>query len=630
MGKWGFKLKLFICHMLGWCVLLCSELAFTATVEDTSKGCETDAKAHVEVIRSSRHQFQIEVAGTLDPENLEITIENIAGVSAKNPRITVNGKYNWYTLEGMVAEITHGAKTDEEKAMTLFHFVANQSYWWPYPKDVTAFNPVRFFNIYGYHICSQAASMLVGLSRAAGLEARVYEIWHHTVTEVKWDGAWHHLDPDMRVWYLKDDNKTIASMADLERRPEWVSRTFKPYRWYLTAGDNRKVIYRPESETMGDSWANYYGTPEDNYVETGYDQWIYQQQTMDFTLRPQERLVRWWRPHLRKYYDQSKSQEPPRYANGQLIFEPDFTLFSYEEFVNRKNIKFKVEDGKSPAVHVANPQDKNHDQPSSLKIPMRSPYVMVGGYIDSKYYKGGTTGLDGVSLSADLDPTYHQRAELWSYIPWACCMGESRAVLDGKLRKDGPEATYQFDALYTVTTDKLHEKDAPRHPLVYGGQSGLDQIRIVADLQVNPGSLPALSLGRNTIEYSDETLEDHLVRVVYRWRERSGQHVPEAPAQAITPAAGSNVENLNPRLEWSLSRDPDGDAIVNYHIEVSLRSDCAWPVVSTLDRDVREGTSFQIPRGWLNPMTTYYWRVRAEDDKGNIGPWSRIFRFTTQ
>jgi hypothetical protein len=587
-------------------------------------------KEHTEIIKSGEHTFEIETSGTIDPENLEITIENVGPVPVKNPRITVNGKYNWYTLENMVREITAGCNTDQEKAMAIFHFVNNQSYWWSYPKDRSSQNPVRHFNIYGYHICSQAACQFVALCRAAGLEARVYEIWHHTVAEAKWDNAWHHMDADIGVWYIKDDNRTVASMAELEQHPEWVARTYKPYRWYLTPGDNRKMIYKPDADPAGEDLATIYQTKEDNYVETGYDEWVYKEQTMNMTLRPMEKLIRWWRPVLRKRYDQYTSHEHPRYANGQLIFEPDFKRFTYDGLIDRENVKFYAEDGKFPVIHVDKLQDRKYDRPSRLTIPMKSPYVMVGGYIDTRYYKGGTAGLDQISLDADLDPAFHLPTSLWDFYSWAYGIGDCRAALDEKMLKAGPLATYSFEAIYTLSADKRHADEPAKFPLIYGGQSGADYVKIVADLQVNAGSLPALSLGKNVVRYTDETGSGQELKLTYRWRERNNQHVPEAPKAAVSPNNGSTVKDLAPRFEWTPSIDADRDKIVNYRFQMSLRPDCAWPLCATFDRDVREGTVFQAPKGWLNPKTTYYWRVRAEDAAGNFGPWSEIFRVTTR
>src|SRR5580698_445004 len=94
-------------------------LALVCRLGSAASGGEADLKTHTEVIHSDNHSFSIRVDGTLDPENVEIAIENAGDVPVKKPRITVNGKYNWYTLEGMVTEITRGAVTEEEKAMAI-------------------------------------------------------------------------------------------------------------------------------------------------------------------------------------------------------------------------------------------------------------------------------------------------------------------------------------------------------------------------------------------------------------------------------------------------------------------------------------------------------------------------------
>jgi hypothetical protein len=591
---------------------------------------QSELKEHTETITDGDHSFVIEVGATLDPENVEITIENSGPMPVVNPRITVNGKYNWYTLHDLAAEITTGGCTDEEKVWAIFQFVQRESYWWGFPKDRSAYNPVRHFNIYGYHICARAAAEFVALCRAVGIDARVYELGHHTVAEAWWEGAWHGMDPDLGMWYLAKDNRTIASIAELETHPEWVARTYKPYRWYLTPDRDRRVIYKPDSDPAGDPMATIYATKEDNHVETDYDEWLFTEQDMNVTLCPGETLVRWWKPVLRKYYDQKTTMEPPRYANGQLVFEPDFSRFTYDGLIEASNVAFVAQDGIRPAVHVRKPQDPRYDQPSRLAIPIKSPYVMVGGYIDTRYYKGGTSDLDIVSLSADLDPVFHQRTHLWTYYSWAYGSGRCRAVLDEKMRKDGPQGTYAIKAIYSLSADRVHANDKASFPLVYGGQSGIEGVKIVVDLQVNPGSLPALALGKNVIRYTDESAQGRKVNVTYKWRERSGNHRPEAPAAAIAPADAATVGSLAPTFRWMPATDQDGDKIACYRFQLSSRPDAAWPLSPNFDRDIRTGSSFHAPAGWLNPKTTYYWRVQAEDAHGNAGPWSKVFSFRTK
>ena len=95
-------------------------------------------------------------------------------------------------------------------------------------------------------------------------------------------------------------------------------------------GTTQRRIYRSEADPTGEEMANCYAARENNYVAGHYDAWALTPHSMDITLRLGEKLVRWWTPALRKHYDLKTTQEPPRYANGQIIFEPDFKKFTYE------------------------------------------------------------------------------------------------------------------------------------------------------------------------------------------------------------------------------------------------------------------------------------------------------------
>ena len=352
---------------------LLSPLFISCALFANSPSADDRIREHVEIIRTGDYTFNIDVGGTKDPENIEIIIENTGTVPVVNPRITVNGRYNWYTLEGLAAEITAGCRSEEEKAWAIFNFIRRESYWWPHPKDVTAFNPVRHFNVYGYHICAMAATHFTALCRAAGVQARVWEIYHHTVAEAFWDGAWHVMDPDMGMWFLKEDNRTLASMADLEEHPEWVARAYKPPRTYVVPGTGERRTYRPEARQAGDEMANWYATRENNYIADHYDKWANAAHNMNFTLRPREKLVRWWTPELHKYYDQKTTQEPPRYSNGQIVFEPDFTKLTYDGMLETRNIAFlcpgwqtaggPCEKTAGPGPRSAVPTDHPHEKP---------------------------------------------------------------------------------------------------------------------------------------------------------------------------------------------------------------------------------------------------------------------------
>jgi hypothetical protein len=84
-------------------------------------------------------------------------------------------------------------------------------------------------------------------------------------------------------------------------------------------------------------------------------------------------------------------------------------------------------------------------------------------------------------------------------------------------------------------------------------------------------------------------------------------------------------------LSWEPATDPDqGDRVADYQVMVSLRPDCRWPLSPSLFRNVGSADcEWRVPPSFLNPATTYYWKVRARDSRGAIGPWGPVFSFTT-
>jgi hypothetical protein len=82
------------------------------------------------------------------------------------------------------------------------------------------------------------------------------------------------------------------------------------------------------------------------------------------------------------------------------------------------------------------------------------------------------------------------------------------------------------------------------------------------------------------------------------------------------------------------ARDPDGDRIADYHFELSDRPDMKWPLSTNFYKLIsntpdRGKNQYSLPQiGLLTSDQTYYWRVRAMDDKGVWGPWSSTWKFT--
>jgi len=83
---------------------------------------QKDLKTYSKVLEDNQEEYTINTAGTLEPENTGLVIENIGEEMIVNPRITINDKWNWSTVESIVREIIHqsSAVTGEEKAMAIW------------------------------------------------------------------------------------------------------------------------------------------------------------------------------------------------------------------------------------------------------------------------------------------------------------------------------------------------------------------------------------------------------------------------------------------------------------------------------------------------------------------------------
>ncbi|MCC5907246.1 MAG: T9SS type A sorting domain-containing protein [Balneolaceae bacterium] len=95
---------------------------------------------------------------------------------------------------------------------------------------------------------------------------------------------------------------------------------------------------------------------------------------------------------------------------------------------------------------------------------------------------------------------------------------------------------------------------------------------------------------------------------------------PDPPSVPIlaSPSNGSTGQNRSPELRWSASSRGE-----QYRIQVSESSDFNNIKIDNRTTDVQLEVSIN-----LDYKTTYYWRVRAENEGGNSN-WSNTWNFTT-
>jgi hypothetical protein len=104
----------------------------------------------------------------------------------------------------------------------------------------------------------------------------------------------------------------------------------------------------------------------------------------------------------------------------------------------------------------------------------------------------------------------------------------------------------------------------------------------------------------------------------------------------VFPLDNGEAEGTDIVFRWKPSADPDGDAIADYHFELSSHSDMRWPLSMSFAKlisrtaDAGQARFTLATPGQLNPDREYYWRVRAQDSQGIWGPWSKTWSFTSR
>ncbi len=455
----------------------------------------SQAETHSEAIARSPTTYAVTIPAKVSVKNLSLVIENTGATTVVNPRLTVRGRYDWSDKEAIVREALGRAKTDEEKAVALWEFARTQHQRMTPPGDLFISDPVVMFNVYGYGNCGCISPALATLAEAAGFKARVWELHGHTVSEVFFEGAWHMLDADTGRMFRDPDDNHILSVREIQDRGLW--RVFKKH--------NR------------------------GYDSHGYDKWRLSNHTMAVALRPGEKLVRTWRPSGKFYnywaHDHYKPSSawwlpPTRYASGEIIFRPQLKTEALErDAVEHEFLipRARGEDGPVLRVEPPLPGVEKTRRRGHVIYHVQSPYVIVGGRFEAAFFRGRHSGRDWITVAIKNAWTADREdaEEGWVRVygaAWTSDVGELPTVVDfGHLfhtAERNREGIYEYDIRFEFAASNPAE-----HPV------GMSDLVLTTEIQVAPLSIPALSPGKNTIRYWDETEGERKLRICHSWEE---------------------------------------------------------------------------------------------------------------
>jgi hypothetical protein len=561
-------------------------------------------RSHVEEIATSPHPYRVVQRGTMDGRNCRlpmgcgiaregaylqtwdsnrsVRMENVGETDVVNPWLS-NGRNTFRSVAEIVASAITPGMTDSEKAFPLWFQEIQYRHHSPGDNDELG-DPVKVFNVYGYNTCGNDSICLATLWRNAGLKVAPARALGHCISQAFYDGRWHFYDGDMHSVYLLRDNETVAGEQDLVRDHDLIKRTHSkgilmPDTWW--DGPGMCAMYFYEGPVTGER-----GGQADT--------------TMNLVLRPGEALVwRWGQCDPVKYHGALRTM--PAYSsaiyNGLWEYRPDFSKATWRT-------------GATTVENIASLSDglaAEEGKPGTIIWTLRAPYVFVGGRLE----------VEGADAQFSIS-------------------------VDGKT---WPAVTENLDRFFSIVGPARYEYQLKCQ---LEGPARLRRLAIVNDLQMAPMALPEMAVGENAFSYSDQSTGDRKVRITHHWVERSASQPPPAPRAPIYPPDGGEANGTDIVFQWTAAHDPDGDAMGDYQFELSSRADLRWPlsmcfyklISRTADAIKEKGkdggkeqntvkAQYTLSQpGLLTPERRYYWHVRAMDEKGLWGPWSKTWSFS--
>lgn len=397
--------------------------------------------------------------------------------------------------------------SDREKALAIWRTVVRYRHQTNPPNeyhgpDRNVHDPFKTIHVYGYCMCCCAAADVCGLARLLDMPARGKNIKNHTVSEVFHGGAWHMLDGSLMNYFTRPDGE-IAGVEEIaaavrawhDANPGYRDDADKLLRfaagWNWRANGPPLLATYPHAQADGRNLAGVHGwhasmieydIAESSEYECGPSMGY----ALNVQLREGERLTRNWfnkgmvidwtdadilagGEHILGLQRQLGDRAPGRIGNGTAEYDVPLADGAFRRAaLQADNLVCRAEaGGRGPAVAVG---DAAADGILTLRMPSSYVYLAATATAQTVVPPGGAVEV----FFSDNQGTSWRSLTNWN--------ASGAHLLD-----ISPHVHRRYD--YRL---RLHLR---------GAGTGLDALRIAADIQHSQAPLPVITEGLNTIVF---------------------------------------------------------------------------------------------------------------------------------
>ena len=411
-----------------------------------------------------------EVAFNLDEEPLyyEYSFANNSDEVVTAP--ILYDRFLWSSVEGL---ITSGGfrriPNETDRALAIWEFVVKHRYhFMPATSGEEVRDIIKFLSIYGYGFCDNSARTLARLADEVGLMGRIWFLQGHVVPEIKADGRWMLLDPDLQLYFNDPaDPKHIYGVEDLVADPLLFEH-------FTVEGRHSGLSFRSEyqyHEFPAQYKEFFLSTGDNEVVEQIWHQGIQVKASADYwiedRLRPGERIA-FANFNWGKYFLGNDRQVVPFFYNG--YYELQLSKVA-AEFATDVIVASEQKDG----WHIKNASTTN---PSTFALRNHHGFPVLGAAL-----LGNVRTIRGDSKIIVEDHSNLTRSEFVQGSSGPIVMDSAFAILSAT-------PTYEFSLLFEL---------GPNAEILLGTDA-----RLVSDFQFSSLALAPMKRGVNILKLHTE------------------------------------------------------------------------------------------------------------------------------